>query len=170
MTFEDHSKEVISDLQKAIRAGVTEATLMVETSIIEKAPADNGQLRNSITHNVSGTVDSVKGVVGSPLDYAVYQEYGTGEHATNGAGRKGFWIYIAGNGASSGMFGKGKGKSYTLAEAKKAKAIMLGMNSSLKPSDIHITNGVKATKFFSQGFKTKKNKIIDVINKHVQGV
>lgn len=60
------------------------ACALVERSAKMKAPKDTGALRRSITSKVDG----LTGTVFTPLEYAIYQEFGTGLFAENGAGRK----------------------------------------------------------------------------------
>lgn len=52
---------------------------------------DTGNLMNSITHEVDKKELSVK--IGTNVEYAPYVEFGTGEYAENGEGRKGGWFY-----------------------------------------------------------------------------
>ena len=60
------------------------ACALVERSAKKKAPKDTGALRRSITSKVDG----LTGIVFTPLEYAAYQEFGTGLFAENGNGRK----------------------------------------------------------------------------------
>ena len=60
------------------------ACALVERSAKMKAPKDTGALRRSITSKVDG----LTGIVFTPLEYASYQEFGTGLFAENGNGRK----------------------------------------------------------------------------------
>ena len=60
------------------------ACALVERSAKRKAPKDTGALRRSITSKVDG----LTGIVFTPLEYAAYQEFGTGLFAENGNGRK----------------------------------------------------------------------------------
>ena len=60
------------------------ACALVERSAKMKAPKDTGALRRSITSKVDG----LTGIVFTPLEYAIYQELGTGLFAENGNGRK----------------------------------------------------------------------------------
>lgn len=70
------------------------AALIVEASAKALAPVgDSGELRDKIDHSITNTSDGPEAKIGSPLDYAMYVEYGTGEFAENGAGRKGGWSY-----------------------------------------------------------------------------
>lgn len=50
------------------------------------------QLRGSYQSKVSGA----RAQVGSPLESACWEEYGTGEFAANGNGRPGWWVYVEG--------------------------------------------------------------------------
>ena len=60
-----------TDIDKVLE----KACILVENEAKRKCPVDTGQLRASITHNVSeGT-----GVVGTNVEYAPYVEYGTGK-------------------------------------------------------------------------------------------
>lgn len=50
-----------------------------------------GRLRNSITHQVVEDENAV--YIGSDVEYAVYQELGTGIYAEGGGGRPTPWVY-----------------------------------------------------------------------------
>lgn len=95
--FHDYSievKQAISDL--AIRA-VEEACGELESQVKRNNDpyVDTGQTKNSWTHNVNGSMmaGEWRGTVGSPLQNAIWEEFGTGEYALNGDGRKGGWSY-----------------------------------------------------------------------------
>ena len=91
--FEDNSKKIKKALMEVSEQALEEAALLVEGQAKALAPVRTGELRDKIDHNIK-TADGMKmAQIGSPLQYAIYVEYGTGEHATNGAGRKGGWVY-----------------------------------------------------------------------------
>lgn len=54
-----------------------QATLLVHRSAKQNAPVDTGRLRASITPSVSQSGNTVMGVVGSNVEYAPFQEFGT---------------------------------------------------------------------------------------------
>ena len=54
---------------------------------------DTGELRKSINHKVRTKGNEVIGKVGTKIEYAHYVEFGTGEKAEGGKGRKGGWFY-----------------------------------------------------------------------------
>ena len=77
----------------AITSAMQDACNIVVDAAIDKAPKKTGALRRSITSKVEVTSNAIEGIVYSPLEYAPYQEYGTGLFAENGNGRKTGWAY-----------------------------------------------------------------------------
>ena len=84
--------EDFDDVHAMTRA-MQDACNIVVGAAIDKAPKKTGALRRSITSKVELTGNSIEGIVYSPLEYAPYQEYGTGLFAENGNGRKTGWAY-----------------------------------------------------------------------------
>lgn len=97
-TFEDNSESVKAALSQVSESALESAALLVEGQAKALAPVDSGELRDKIDHTITEQNGMRLAKIGSPLDYAIYVEYGTGEHATNGAGRKGGWSYQAPDG------------------------------------------------------------------------
>ncbi|MGQ7335478.1 HK97-gp10 family putative phage morphogenesis protein [Streptococcus suis] len=92
--FEDNSKKIKKALMEVSEQALEEAALLVEAQAKSLAPVGNsGELRDKIDHNIKEVNGMKIAQVGSPLDYAPYVEYGTGEFAENGKGRKGGWGY-----------------------------------------------------------------------------
>ena len=87
----DLSEEVKGALGRAAATWLYEAALAIEAQVKQNTAVDTGQLKGSWNH----TVDESKGEakVGSPLENAIWEEFGTGEYALNGNGRKGGWFY-----------------------------------------------------------------------------
>ena len=97
--FTDNSGRVISEIERVVMAAMEKAALIVEGQAKLLTPVDTGGLRDSIDHQVDNDDGKITGKIGSPLDYAIYQEFGTGEFAENGAGRKGGWGYTTPDGS-----------------------------------------------------------------------
>lgn len=98
-------------------------------------------------------VDDGKGEaqVGSPLESAYWEEWGTGEYAAHKDGRKGWWVYI------KGQASKGGGKSYrTKEEAEEAAAFL----RSAKKLDAMVTNGRRPNYTLEKSFESTKNPAI----------
>lgn len=89
--FTDNSAQVKAALDDAVIAYLYEAGGELEAQVKRNSRVGTGQLKNSWTYRV----DESKGetTVGSPLENAIWEEFGTGEYAVNGDGRKGGWWY-----------------------------------------------------------------------------
>lgn len=68
---------------------LNKACIIVENAAKQNCPVDTGQLKNSITHEVTDN----EGYVGTNVEYAPYVEFGTGLYSVKGDGRKGSWSY-----------------------------------------------------------------------------
>lgn len=82
------------DLQAVRQKLVDKLTLageVVASAAIQLCPVDTGNLRGSITSEVDET--QLVARIGTPVEYAPYIEFGTGEYAENGEGRKGGWFF-----------------------------------------------------------------------------
>lgn len=90
----DNTKKVKAELDAEFVKRVTMACLVAQAGVKLSAPTgDSGELRDKIDFEVSHVGTKIIGAVGSPLMYAPYVEFGTGEFAENGQGRKGGWVY-----------------------------------------------------------------------------
>lgn len=69
------------------------ACLLVEAEAKKNVSVDMGQLRASITSDVSFDDISIVGRIFSSLDYAPYAHEGTGIYAKDGKGRMTPWVY-----------------------------------------------------------------------------
>ena len=96
MKFVDNSKAVKRELERAAIRGLIKASLLVEGQAVLLAPVDTGGLRNSIGFKVDES--ELVAYIGTNCEYAIYVEFGTGEFAENGNGRKGGWVYKTPNG------------------------------------------------------------------------
>ena len=70
-----HVKEVIEAKNEAIARALEAIGIQAEGDVAELAPVDTGRLRDSITHEVDESEEAV--YVGTNVEYATYQEYGT---------------------------------------------------------------------------------------------
>lgn len=89
--FKDNSLKVKAALNEKTIAWLHEAAGEIESQTKRNTRVDAGQLKNSWAN----TVDESNGTatVGSPLKNAVWEEFGTGEYALHGDGRKTAWTY-----------------------------------------------------------------------------
>lgn len=91
--FEDNSKQIKDQIRKTAELAMEEALLLVESQAKALASVDTGEMRDKIDHKINNKSGSIEGQVGSPNEHAIYNEFGTGEHASKGNGRKGGWVY-----------------------------------------------------------------------------
>lgn len=89
--FEDYSIEVKAAIDRATHNFLEEAASLVEDQAADNTPVDTGQLKGSFAHTVDRSKAEAK--IGSPLEYSIYVEMGTGEYALKGNGRQGGWRY-----------------------------------------------------------------------------
>ena len=89
--FTDYSGEVKGKLEEALIAGLYAAAAEVEGQAAKNTPVDTGQLKGAWAHVVDE--EKKEATIGSPLEYAIWQEFGTGEYALENNGRKGGWRY-----------------------------------------------------------------------------
>lgn len=101
VTFEDFSVNVKNACESACETFLFEAGELVSGTAASGSPVASGQLKGSWDYQVGDT--EVK--VGSPLENAIWNEFGTGEWAVAG-GRKGGWWYKDGSGKWWHTFGK----------------------------------------------------------------
>ncbi|MDN5955613.1 HK97-gp10 family putative phage morphogenesis protein [Lactococcus lactis] len=83
------TKVIMQAAERALEA----ASIHMVGEVKDRAPVESGELRRSISRTIDNSGGKLVAKVGSNLQYAVYQEFGTGEFAENGAGRKGGWVY-----------------------------------------------------------------------------
>lgn len=112
--FSIQVKNAIGD--KAI-AFLEEAASEIESAAQQNSRVDSGQLKGSWTHLVDES--ALEATVGSPLENAIWEEFGTGEYAYEGNGRKGGWAYE--DDAGDWHFTKGKKPNHTLQKAFDSK-------------------------------------------------
>lgn len=102
--FTDNSVKVKGALNDAVIAYLYAASGELESQVKRNTKIGSGQLKNSWTYKV----DESKGVstIGSPLENAIWEEFGTGEFALHGDGRKGGWFYKDDKGKWHHTYGK----------------------------------------------------------------
>lgn len=111
--FEDNILQVIEAMNDKINVALEESAGELESRTKRNTRVKTGQTKNSWKHKVN--TESHEAVVGSDYENAIWEEFGTGEYALNGDGRKGGWFYKDEQG--NGHFTKGKTPSRALFRA-----------------------------------------------------
>lgn len=89
--FVDNSLEVVNALDAAVIAYLYEAGGELSAQTKRNTRVGTGQLKNSWDYKVDK--NKLEATIGSPLENAIWEEFGTGEYALNDDGRKGGWYY-----------------------------------------------------------------------------
>lgn len=125
--FNDYSMKVKAALEEAAIAFLHEAAGELTSQTQRNTPVDTGQLKNSWRYEVDE--GELKATIGSPLENAIWTEFGTGEHALNGDGRKGGWVYKDAKGNWHRTIGKQPKRCFHNAYTKmKPKIIKMGQD------------------------------------------
>lgn len=111
--FEDFSIQVKKAIEEKALKFLEEAASEVESQARRNSRVDTGQLKGSWTHVVDESAQ--KATIGSPLENAIWEEFGTGEYALHVDGRKGGWYYV--DDVGNGHFTHGKTPNRTLQRA-----------------------------------------------------
>lgn len=91
MKFVDNSKQAKKALEGQLITALIKASMLVEGQAVLLTPVNSGALRDSIGHQVNES--ELTAYVGTNCEYAIWVEFGTGEFAEAGNGRKGGWLY-----------------------------------------------------------------------------
>ena len=84
--FKDFSDKVISECTGAVIAWLEEASGEMQGQIQRNSRVDTGATKGSYEYHVDES--KYESIIGSPLENAIWEEFGTGIYALNGDGRK----------------------------------------------------------------------------------
>ena len=118
--FHDFTIKVIDVMGDTINAALEECAAVLERQAGLNSRVDSGQTKGSFKHKVIDAEHTA--YVGSDYENAIWEEFGTGEHALEGNGRKGGWFYV--DDKDKGHFTRGK---------KPSRAFYKAYNSLKKP-------------------------------------
>lgn len=128
--FKDNSQACKNAIKMAEIKWLKAAALAIQSQAKTLAPVDTSNLKTSINHKVE--VSKLEAYIGTNCDYAIYVEFGTGEFAENGNGRKGGWVYTDPSGKTHFTMGM-KPKPYLRPAYRKNKqALKQLLNKYLK--------------------------------------
>ena len=89
--FRNYSVQVKAEINDALVAALHEAAGEIVSQTARNTRVDTGQLKGSWTYKVDES--DLEATMGSPLENAIWEEFGTGVYALNGDGRKTAWRY-----------------------------------------------------------------------------
>lgn len=153
--FKDNSIQVKAALNDTTIAWLYEWASEITSQAKRNCQMDDkGQLRGSYANQVFEGKGEAQ--IGTPLEAGFWEEWGTGEYAAHGDGRKGWWVYI------KGQASKGGGKTYhSQKDAERAASYLRN-----KGLDARATNGRRPNYTLEKSFIANKQKsIADLQNK-----
>lgn len=154
--IELNTVEVKGALEDALIGALYEAAEELESATKRntRPPKKGGhKVKDSWKH----TVDENKKIatVGSQLEASYWEELGTGSHALNKDGRKGWWVYIEGGSGYTG-----KTNSYDTREEAEAAAEYIRKVHKL---DAHATDGMEPNRPLFRAFEANRQWVKDLI-------
>ena len=149
VVFEDNSIYVKDVIEDKIKSFLHEVGGEIKAQAQRNSRRKTSQTAGSYHYRTDMANHAVH--IGSDYINAIYEEFGTGEHALHGDGRKGYWVYVDTGGEPKAPKG---GKSYTLAEAKRVVRFL-----RLKGLDAHYTKGKTANRPLYNAFTQNEAKI-----------
>lgn len=89
--FKDNSLQIKAEINEALIAFLVEVAGEIVSQTKRNSRVDTGQTKRSYEYVISR--DELKATIGSQLENTVWEEFGTGEYALDGNGRKDGWYY-----------------------------------------------------------------------------
>lgn len=161
--FHDYTIKVTDAMEEAVIAALYEAAGEVEART--KRNSRQGHRYGDIlaTGLWKNKVDesAKEATVGSPYEAGYWEEFGTGELALHGDGRKGWWVYVEGQDSGSG------GKSYATKEEAEEAANFLRRVAGL---DAYATNGIAPNEPLKRAFASAKPLVQAIFEDKLKGM
>ena len=128
--FEDYTIEVMGAMDDKINAVLEECAGEIESQVKRNTRVDTGNTKNSWQHHVDDATHTA--TIGSNHENAIWEEFGTGEYALKGNGRKGGWAYKDAKGDWHRTNGKKPSRAFFKAYTGLKGKIVTHIQNSLK--------------------------------------
>jgi len=89
----DKTQEYLTKAKQRVLIALSEIKNDIAQQASINSPVDTGDLSRSFLSDSYVDTTEKTAYIGSTKEYSIYQEFGTGEYAVNGNGRKGGWSY-----------------------------------------------------------------------------
>ncbi len=159
----DYSIKVVEAMEEALIAGLHEAAGELENMTIDNSRQGHKYGDKYATQLWDHRVDegNMEAHVGSQHEAGFWEEFGTGEHALNKDGRKGWWVYVEGQDSGTG------GKSYSTKEEAEEAALFL---RKVKNLDAYATNGIDPNRPLFRAFQSAKPVVEAIFEAKLKGM
>ena len=128
--FQDFSIQVKGKISDRVNAALEECAGELESQTKRNSRVATGRTKNSFRHVVDDETHTA--YIGSDLENAIWEEFGTGEHALNGDGRKGGWRYKDEKGEWHYTTGKKPSRAFWRAYTSLKTAIVRRLESAMR--------------------------------------
>lgn len=128
--FENFTIEVKGAIEDKINAVLEECAGELESQVKSNSRVKTGKTKGSFQHKVIDSEHTA--YIGSNEENAIYEEFGTGEHALKGDGRKGGWFYVDEEGNGHFTHGKTPSRAFYYAYKTLKDPIIKHLQDSLK--------------------------------------
>lgn len=128
--FNDYSIKIMDAIDDKILAVLEECAGELESQAKQNSRVKTGKTKGSFQHKV---VDSEQtAYIGSNEENAIWEEFGTGEYALEGNGRKGGWVYVDEEGKGHFTHGKKPSRAFQKAYDSTKNKIINQIQNCLK--------------------------------------
>jgi hypothetical protein len=161
--LQDFRIKVTEAIEEALIAGLHEAAGELEARTVRNSRQSQtfGDIRATALWDHKVDEGKMEAFVGSPHEAGYWEEFGTGEHALNKDGRKGWWVYVEGQDSGTG----GKHHS-TKEEAEKAARFL----RNVKKLDAQVTNGIEPNRPLHRAFQSGKKAVQAIFEEKLKGM
>lgn len=132
--FQYFSIQVKGQISDRVNAALEECAGELESQVKRNfdtsGRVDTGRTKNSFRHMVDDGTHTA--YIGSDYENAIWEEFGTGEHALSGDGRKGGWRYKDEKGQWHYTTGKKPSRAFWRAYTSLKSAIVRRLESAMR--------------------------------------
>lgn len=128
--FHNYTIKVKAVMDDKINAVIEECAGEVEDQTKRNSRVDTSKTKNSFEHYTDTATHT--SYIGSNYQNAIWEEFGTGEHALKGDGRKGGWFYVDEKGKGHFTHGKKPSRAFWHAYTMLKNAIIKHIQDELK--------------------------------------
>ena len=128
--FKDYTVQVKDAIDDNINAVLEECAGELESQVKRNSRVRTGKTKNSFRHHVDD--DKHIATIGSGDENAIWEEFGTGDYALKGNGRKGGWFYEDEEGNGHFTHGKKPSRAFWNAYTALKSKIINHIQNSLK--------------------------------------
>lgn len=156
--FEDNSFEVKQKLEKIAMSWLDEAGGEMEAQVKRASKVGRvggGQTKSNWQYKVNPSKQEV--IIGNPMENALWEEFGTGDYALNGDGRKGGWFIHVGNNVGD-------------ISPQVVKAYGMKIYHGKGGQEFVFTRGKKPKRTLHKTFEKMKKKLIKALEAKLKGM